>query len=216
MRASILLTALALAAAACAVSPEVTPYPADARPGSIDAAGPNSDGGGPGPGPGPDANPMGDAGSPGDALPGTQTIGWSGPFASQTLVPAETLFAVQLPSIDTPVSLVGWGVTLAAPSDTQVRMALYTDDGGMVGTLVTWTEAWPIIDGMYPDDGEPLPAGSYWLVLLVRDDVEIGQQADENVGACLQDHAFAVPFDTNFVPASCTALDALNIYILVQ
>jgi hypothetical protein len=213
MRASILLTALATATAACAVSPDVSPYPPDAQNGMTDAAGPGGDGGGPPP----DARPMSDdAGGPGtDAGPGGSTVGWPVPFdGSQVLISPETLFAFRLPPIDVDGSLLGWGVIPADTSSALIAMALYTDGGGQPAELISWTERWSPDKGVFPGTGTPVPEGEYWLVLLTDGELLLGQDPGQPIELCLLAHpsdaAFPEPFGT---PAECTTTGAPNLYI---
>jgi hypothetical protein len=213
MRASILLTALPLAAAACAVSPEVTPYPPDASQDSIDASTADASG------PGPDASPIGgDAGSPFDAALSWLEVGWPEPFVgSQIQLPADTLFVFELPIIEGPVLLEAWGIIPDQITDAQVRMALYRDSGGGPGELVSFSDAWPAQEEQEPAGRDPLPAGIYWLAVIASDSFAVGNDPTQPVNACPGsysfDQAFANPFDST--GTSCTQLDAMNIYILV-
>jgi hypothetical protein len=215
MRASILLTTLATATAACAVSPDVSPYPPDAQTGLPDASGPGP--GGDAGGPPPDARPMaGDAGGPvGDAGPGGGLAGWPEPFlGSRVLISPDMMFAFRLPTITEGGSLLGWGILPAEDSNVLISMALYQDDGeGQPTDLISWTEAWPASDGGYQGTGTPVPAGDYWLVLTTAADLDVGQDPNQPVGFCLLGHPFGASFPSFFGAPSCTTAGAPNIYI---
>jgi hypothetical protein len=212
MRASILMTALATAAAACAVSPEVTPYPVDAQTGMIDAPGPVGDASGPRP----DAGPMGgDAGGPGgDAGPGAGTVGWPEPFVgSRVLIPPDTMFAFKLPTIDVDGSLQAWGIVPTSGSDARIYMALYRDGEGQPADLMSWTEEWSAVEGEYPATGVPLQAGEYWLVVVTQTELELGDDPEQAIQLCLLAHSFGAPFDSFFGIPDCTTTNAPNVYI---
>jgi hypothetical protein len=217
MRASVLLTVLPLAVAACAVSPEVTPYPPDAMPGMGDAAEPPPPGDASGPIP--DAGPMGDAGSPADAPPTLRTVGWSEPFTdSQIGVPPDTLFVFELPPIDNLVSLEAWGIIPDQTTNAQVRMALYSDLDGTPGELVTFSDEWPAQNGQQAANQDPLAAGVYWLAVLVDSGFAIGNDTTQLVNGCPGPYAFSEPFADPYQSAGsdCVSLEVMNIYIVVR
>lgn len=216
MRASILLAALSTTAAACAVSPDVTPLPVDASQEPIDAAQPPPIDAS---GPRPDGRPGDiDAQSPFDAGPVERQLGWPEPFlGSRVLLPANSLFVFRLPAIDEPVTLHVWGAIGTASTDIPVRMALYRDAAGQPGDLVNWTESWPISNGQQSGTGALLEPGTYWLGINGSDDVEIGEDPAQPIDSCARAHSFTAPFDSNFGTAgSCMPRSAPNLYIVVR
>jgi hypothetical protein len=198
------------------VSPDVTPYPTDAQNGMPDGPGPGEDASGPGP----DARPMGeDAGGPIDAAgPGTITVGWPEPFVGGTVILSpDTMFAFRLPSLDVDGSLQAWGIVPANGSGSPIYMALYTDGGGQPEDLISWTnDAWAAEEGTYPATGTPVQAGTYWLVVVTQNELEVGGDPAQVIDFCLLSHGFDAPFESPFgTPDNCSITNAPNVFIQV-
>jgi len=223
MRAALILCSVL---AACAVDPDVTlrgddASVADAQPMTDAAPTPDADPAAPDAPPRPDAAPGSpdagppDAGSPDAAAP--RPIGWPVKFSGgEILIPADALFGFAI-NVDAPVTLQTWGVI---PSDAgttaKVKMALYPDDAGAPGTLVTWTGVFDAANQTEAASGTPLAAGDYWLALVTDAQMGIRQSSAETVGYCVRSFTFSTAFGSTYgTPASCTTTDALNIYIIV-
>ncbi len=221
-----------IAAASCAISPDVTPLPgmSDAGPGEPDAT-PPSDAPPPPPPDGfdlpPDAFPS-DGGFGPDAGPQTNVIGWDRHDGFSIPLQPDLILLARLPFIDRDVILDGWGIeSFDVGGGTTVKMALYTDEPDGTGASIPGelvAESFPFSADMLFAIGnqELLLPGSYWLALVADSPYSLGGQNAPS----LRCEVFGGPFDQPFPfrisdtgPLECEALDppeSPTMYILVR
>ncbi|GAB4535695.1 MAG: hypothetical protein Tsb0020_50810 [Haliangiales bacterium] len=221
-----------IAAASCAISPDVTPLPgmSDAGPGEPDAT-PPSDAPPPPPPDAldlpPDAFP-GDGGFGPDAGPQTNVIGWDRNDGFSIPLQPDVIFLARLPFIDRDVLLDGWGIeSFDVGAGTTVKMALYTDvpdgaGGSVPGELVAQSFSFPADMLFAIGNQELLAPGNYWLTIMTDSTYSLGGQSAPSIRCEVFGYPFDQPFPpriSDLPPPACEPLgtpESPTMYILVR
>lgn len=148
---------------------------------------------------------------------GSVPHGWPDEFPQEILVEPNELAAFRF-TIDQPGSITGWGlVPKSAGEDAMVRMALYRNTAeDEPGELLVSSPPWPVDRKYVRTEELTVPAGEYWLALVVDTRFTIGQAGGDARVLCFQLLAFDEPLPATFETATCFETWPVNIYITID
>jgi hypothetical protein len=119
---------------------------------------------------------------------------------------------ISVPATVTHLSLI------AKTGGPQVKMALYTDSGGVPDELVVGTTAHTLVAGVqdFPVPATPVAAGDYWIMAVYDTDASIAYDfEDGNPSYAFRLHTFSDPLPAEFGPAVVAGSQSFSYYLRV-
>lgn len=171
------------------------------------------------------ANDAGDSASSAAASASTITPSYFGHYTaySATTTESANYLVGQQVAITRNASLVGFGMIgelQAGHTPANGKMALYTDSSGAPDALVSESNAAPIIDGRVEfsvSAPQSVSAGTYWVFLLVDNDISIYEDESTNSTEEYTPQSFGSALPSTYVPGT-TAPNTVyfNMYVIAQ
>jgi len=150
---------------------------------------------------------------------GPYNIGNDVQFGGSLGLGGDNVFAMGILQVPVPSNLVRLSSYVSSLAGaTQIRMGLYRDNAGTPANRVVGTPPKPIAVGLnsFNVPPTPLPAGGYWIAILVNGSINIRADVGGTQGPTkFFSHTFGDPWPSTFLPHSTLNNDPINLYMTV-